>query len=272
MRGPLQVAAAQPACVPDDVATNARRHATAIRAAAAQVVVFPELSMTGYQLDTPALSIDDPAFGVLREACAASGSVALVGAPVREAGRDHIATVCVSPSGVHVAYRKNWLGAEESVRFSAGSEPASVTVAGWRLGLAICKDTGVADHTTNLERLGVDAYLAGVVHHPEELAEQDARGVAISRRLGVPVVFASAAGAVGDDYPRTAGTSTVWSPAGDVLARASAVPGDIVRALLGGSAGCRGGDATAVVHPVWTTPASAAPCSESHPDRAVWLP
>jgi predicted amidohydrolase len=55
-RAPLRVAvAAQPPCVPYDVEANAATHAAAIRAARARVVVFPELSLTGYQLDAEAI-------------------------------------------------------------------------------------------------------------------------------------------------------------------------------------------------------------------------
>lgn len=48
MREPLPIAVAQPLCVPYDVAANAAAHAAAVRSAGARVVVFPELSLTGY--------------------------------------------------------------------------------------------------------------------------------------------------------------------------------------------------------------------------------
>jgi predicted amidohydrolase len=38
---------------------NAMTHAAVIRAANARVVIFPELSMTGYELDADAISVDD---------------------------------------------------------------------------------------------------------------------------------------------------------------------------------------------------------------------
>jgi len=57
----LRVAAVQPACAARDVAGNAEVHAAAIRAAEAQVVVFPELSLTGYELDVSPVAPDDPA-------------------------------------------------------------------------------------------------------------------------------------------------------------------------------------------------------------------
>jgi predicted amidohydrolase len=47
----LTIAAAQPMCRAYDVARNAVSHAEVTHAAAARVVVFPELSLTGYVLD-----------------------------------------------------------------------------------------------------------------------------------------------------------------------------------------------------------------------------
>jgi predicted amidohydrolase len=40
----------QSACAAFDVAANAWSHATAVRAAQSRLVVFPELSLTGYDL------------------------------------------------------------------------------------------------------------------------------------------------------------------------------------------------------------------------------
>ena len=49
----LTIAAAQPMCRAYDVARNAVSHAEVTHAAAARVVVFLELSLTGYVLDAP---------------------------------------------------------------------------------------------------------------------------------------------------------------------------------------------------------------------------
>src|ERR1700687_5975630 len=96
MREPLRVAVAQPACVPYDVAANAFRHAATVRSAGARVVVFPELSLTGYELDAPAITVEDPRLAPIVEACAATGSLALVGAPLQgDAGQAHIAMLAV---------------------------------------------------------------------------------------------------------------------------------------------------------------------------------
>lgn len=192
MRAPLTVAAAQPVCVAGDVAANAVAHADAIRAAKARLVVFPELSLTGYELD--AEPVDD--------------------------------------AGVRVAYRKRWLGGAEPARFTAGDGPVVLAVDGWRVGLGICKDTGVFQHVAGIAALDVDLYAAGLAHRPEELPEQEARGIVIARACPAHVVFASFAGPTGDVFTETAGNSAIWSPAGLTLARTGPDPGTIARATL----------------------------------------
>ena len=234
MREPLSIAVVQPACRALDVAANARTHAGAVRAARARVVVFPELSLTGHELGADVVGVDDEALAPVVRACADTGSLALVGAPVTGAdGREFIAMLQVEADGVRVAYRKSWLGDTESQRFSTGDGPTVLEVDGWRLGLGICKDTGVAQHTVGTAALGVDAYVAGLVHQPHEVPEQDARAVVIARTCRASVVFAAFAGPTGDVFAETGGCSAIWSPDRTALARAGADVGEVTRAVLG---------------------------------------
>lgn len=223
----------QPACAAYDVGANAATHARAVRAARARVVVFPELSLTGYELDAEPVALDDVALAPLVEACAATGAVALAGAPVRdEDGGAFIATLRFDGAGVRISYRKTWLGDSEADRFARGDGPTVLQVDGWRLGLGICKDTGAAQHTAGTAALGVDAYVAGLVHRPEETPEQEARAVVIARTCRAYVVFASFAGPTGDVFAETAGSSAIWSPDGLAVARAGPDVGSSAVATL----------------------------------------
>jgi predicted amidohydrolase len=234
MREVLRIAVAQPLCVPYDVTQNAVAHAAAVRAAAARVVVFPELSLTGYELGAPALTAGDPRLAPLAEACAETGSVALAGAPVPgETGRPHIAVLAVEEARISVAYRKLWLGGAEAERFAPGDKPAVLEVDGWRLGLAICKDVSVPQHQVDTAALGVDAYVAGTVMSADERALQEERASRIAASYGMWVAIASFAGATGGGYPECAGRSGVWSPDGTLAAQAGTGPGVVVSALLG---------------------------------------
>ena len=150
MRDPLTVAVAQPPCESYDVAANALTAAATVRLAGTRVVVFPELFLTGYELDAPAISVEDPNLAPIVEACAGMGSLALVGAPVDgDAAKSHIAMLAIDATGASVAYQKMWLGAVEWNRFTPGDEPATLEVDRWRLGLAICKDTSIPQHASD---------------------------------------------------------------------------------------------------------------------------
>ena len=240
MREPLVIAVAQPHCVAYDVAANAATHAATVRAAGARVVVFPEMSLTGYELDAPAIAADDRRLTPIVEACAETGSLALVGAPVAgEAGQAHIGILAIDAAGATEAYRKMWLSTAEAKRFSAGREPAVLGVDGWRLGLAICKDTGVAQHWSDTAALGIDAYVAGVLESAEDAAVPDerARGIAAAHRVWV--AMASFAGSTGGGYSRAAGGSAVWNPDGVIVAQAGLETGAIARAPLTEGAGSK---------------------------------
>jgi predicted amidohydrolase len=273
MREPLIVAVAQPLCLAHDVAANARAHAAAIRApeaAGARVVLFPELSLTGYELDADPVDPGDERLQPIVEACAETGAVALAGAPVTAApagsapvtaapaanvpptgaqppdnsktttdnskkngGRPvFIGVLAIDGGGVSVVYRKMWLGEEEGRRFTPGPAPAKLTVDGWRLGLAVCRETGVAQHTADTAALGIDAYLAGTVMAPDEAEKQNERGRRISTGHHLWVALASFAGPTGGGYDQTAGQSGIWAPNGTQVSAAGSRPGAVSRARL----------------------------------------
>ena len=233
MRDPLVIAVAQPLCVPHDVSTNAVTHAETVRSAGARVVVFPELSLTGYELDAAAITADDPRLSPIVEACAEADASALVGAPVQgKAGRSYIATLAVDGNGATVAYRKIWLGEAERERFAAGDCLAVHDVDGWRLGLAICKDTGVAQHAVETAALRIDAYVAGTVHSAGEEALQDERARRVATEHSVWVAFASFAGSTGGGYAQAAGRSGIWRFDGVVATQAGPQTGAVARATL----------------------------------------
>ena len=230
---PLRVAAVQPSCVSYDLDANAVTHAAVIRAADAHVVVFPELSMTGYELDAEAISVDDPRLTPIVNACAETGSLALIGAPIDAGrGRPQIAMLGVDGVGATIAYSKIWLYGTEAERFGPGSKPAVVEVRGWRLGLAICRDTAVPQHAADTAALGIDAYVAGVTETADRWAVVDGRARHAALAHGVCVVIASFAGPTGGGFDRTAGRSGIWTREGVPIARAGPEPGAIARVTL----------------------------------------
>ena len=79
---PLSIAVAQPPCVTGDLTANAEAHALTVLAARSRLVVFPELSLTGYDLEAPSVAVDASALAAIVDACGTMNTIALVGAPI----------------------------------------------------------------------------------------------------------------------------------------------------------------------------------------------
>lgn len=233
-RSSLSVAAAQPVVVPGDLAATVAAHADAVRASGARLVVFPELSLTGYTMDAPLIDPADPTLAPLVQACAESDAVALVGAPFVWQGAERIGILVVTAEGVRPGYAKMCLGDDEPERFVAGPRPSVITVDEWRIGLGVCKDTRILEHLRETRDEGVDLYVAGLVHRPDELKEFTSRARRIAEKMHVPVVFAGFAGFSGAFGP-TSGGSGIWDASGEPLAQAGPEAGAVVSADLAAS-------------------------------------
>jgi len=232
-REPLTLTVAQPLTVARDIAANARAHATAIRDARARVVIFPEMSLTGYEFDAPSVDPDDSRLAPIIDACAVAGTTALIGAPVVGGdGRRRIGVLAVDGRGARVAYRKIWLGGAEADCFAAGDAPAVLEIDGWRLGLGVCRDTGVAQHAADTAALGIDAYVAGVLEYAEDVTVPEERARRIAADHGVWVAIASFAGSTGAGYDPAAGCSGIWRPDSTCADRVGPEVGAIARATL----------------------------------------
>ncbi len=230
---PLTVALAQPSCAPLDVAANAAAHAEVVRESGARLVVFPELSLTGYDLDAPAVAPDDPRLLPLVAACGETGATALVCAAVAEPGGESIALLEVTGGGARVVYRKMHLHGAELDRFVPGDRPRVLEVDGHRIGLAVCADASVPEHAARTAALGVDVYLASALFGSGEvaLARRDSQLRDAAAAHGVWGLLSTVAGPSGE-YPQTSGGSGAWAPGGALVAQAGAEPDEVVTVTL----------------------------------------
>jgi predicted amidohydrolase len=229
----LTVAVVQPQSTLGDVGANVEAHAAAVTEADARVVVFPELSLTGYSIEAEPIAPTDARLAPIVAACEASGSIAFVGAPISGSnGAVFIAILAIDAGGASAVYRKMWLGGDEPTRFTAGVEPSVVDVDGWRLGLAICKDTRIAEHAEAVAALGIDVYIGGICESADAHAEPERRARVVADRFGIWVALASFAGPTGGGFDATAGRSGVWRPDGSAAVQLDQTPDRIGRAEI----------------------------------------
>jgi 5-aminopentanamidase len=223
----MLVAAAQLTAVPGDIEANVAAHVELVHDAAARgarLVAFPELSLTGYELEQIAavpeltLSEDDPRLTPLRHACAVTGVTAVPGLamPAPGGGRQ-LCALAMRGDGRPVRYAKTFLHGDEPEVFVAGDGPAVFEVDGRRLGLAICGDAAAAEHARAAAAAGAEVYVCGAIFPRGTENRIVAQAAGRARETGMSVLFALASGPA--DPFDSSGGSGVWNSAGEPLVR-----------------------------------------------------
>jgi len=243
------VAAAQTLPVRGDVTANLAEHQRLIETAAeqrVQLLLFPELSLTGYELDLAhdlAFSEQDSRLQSLRELAFARDMTVVVGVPVRLAERLHIGAFIIGADGSLDLYTKQRLGtfppdvnpggrvppAEPSV-FHAGDRNPLFCFDVHTAAIAICADIGNPAHAARAAERGADCYLASMFVIPVDFAADNSRLETYSARHQMSVVFSNYGGPSGG-LP-SAGQSAIWSAEGKLLARLDAAGSGIAVATL----------------------------------------
>ena len=142
-RRPFRIAAAQISSIRGDIAANVARHEAAICTAAAEgvsVVVFPELSLIGYEPDIAAslaFTDDDVRLEPLRRLVLEHHLTTMIGAPIRTEQKPAIGSFLLGPDGACQVYRKMHLGSSEVRFISPGTAPVVLEVESHRIGVSM---------------------------------------------------------------------------------------------------------------------------------------
>src|SRR3954451_18393274 len=197
------------------------------RTAGADLVLLPELAVTGYPPEDLLLR---PGFvraardSLERIAAGTQGIVALVGVPLFDGVLYNACAICVD--GKIAGWAKKWhlpnSGVFDEKRyFSPGGELAVIEVAGTRVGITICEDMWVpGPPTTDLAAAGAELIvnLSASPFHVGRAQEREAIFSARAQESGIPVALCNTVG--GQDELIFDGHSLFIGSDGTVLARA----------------------------------------------------
>jgi predicted amidohydrolase len=236
----FKIAAAQVPSVRGDIEANIATHAAAMKAAAKQgvsVLVFPELSLTGYERDLAAelaVTSEDCRLAPLIALAREHRIEAIVGAPLQNGeSKPFIGGILISAGGATKSYRKMHLGTSERPWFEPGNQPLAVSAGGHTVGIAICADTSQPSHPQQYAELGADIYAAGVMLNAEWFATDAQRLAKYAVQYRMLVLMANQAASIGT-YT-SVGKSAVWAPGGALLAQAEGTENALVIATSDGT-------------------------------------
>lgn len=243
MTDSLTVSAIQYQAVDGGVVPNAREHVRLIEDAdshGARVVVFPELSLSGYNLASLAgadcwVVAGDPRLDAIREICRRTGITAVVGCAYREPdGTPRLASLAIHPDGRTEPAFKMHLHGKEKELFTAGEAVALTAVDGWNIALALCLDAAFPAHSTAAAGAGADIYAVSALYlrGEEHRAALHLGSRAMDNRMFS--ILANLGGETGAGP--SCGQSGLWGPDGLPVKRSAGTGTEVITAVLEQSA------------------------------------
>ncbi|AHL34912.1 carbon-nitrogen hydrolase [Pseudomonas brassicacearum] len=219
-------AAAQSISIAGDVHANLLRHQRFMQAAAeqnVQLLVFPELSLTGYERGLAAdLAIlpQDAVLQPLRDLARELGLTAVVGMPIRLAvdAPVLIGALVLGADGSLGVYSKQHLHPGEEVAFAPGHGGSMLAMGQDHIALAVCADFSHRSHAAAAAGQGATLYAAGVLITEGGYVPDTTLLQGYAKQHAMTVLMANHGGATGGW--ESAGRSAVWGPDGSLIAAA----------------------------------------------------
>lgn len=223
-----------------DLAGNAKRireGMNAAKQAGAELVLFPELALTGYPPEDLLLRehfLADTGVELQELASSAVGIVAIVGFPEQADSSVYNSAAVLADGAVQTVYRKlhlpNYGVFDEQRYFKSGDSAGTVVeVSGHKVGVTVCEDLWIAGAPAAFEaaagaklivNISASPYHAGKGLERERLFAQRAR------ETGAHIAFCAMVG--GQDELVFDGHSFVLNPAGETIARAAQFEEDLL--------------------------------------------
>lgn len=196
--------------------------------AAVDLAVFPEMSVTGYDLDV-ATAEAEPIPGDLTERlvdlAAAHDTHVAAGVPEQVEGAVYNDLVYVSGSGVEGRYRKRKLWGDEAEVFDASHDPVVVETELGRVGLLVCYDLNFPELALEYADQAVDLIVVASAWRTEFLDDWE---LLLRARALDTTAYVVGANHTGDQNGREhAGHSMIVAPNGNIIDRAGSEPATV---------------------------------------------
>jgi predicted amidohydrolase len=159
-----------------DINSNLIDHYKLIKLAAkngADLVLFPELSITGYEREKAKELIfeeNDSRLNELRKLSIKNQIIVIAGAPIRIDHDLYIGAFIIKPDDTVSIYTKQFLHTGEDIFYQSSFDYNPVIeIKNERISLAICADINNPKHPENAKKKDISIYLAGIFFEPDDM-------------------------------------------------------------------------------------------------------
>lgn len=217
----MKICVVQTRPVKGDVQRNIDDHKKFIDLALAEdaeMIVFPELSLTGYEPTLAkdfATHQDDGRLDAFQIISNTSQVTIGVGMPTKTEDGNCISMVIFRPHRTRQTYSKKYIHADEEPFFVCGQNFPVLRVNGTNIGLAICYELSVSEHAQQAFASEAAIYIASVAKSARGVDNAHKRLAEIAGTYAVPVLFSNCVGS--SEGFVSAGKTAVWSESGFLL-------------------------------------------------------
>ena len=219
----MKICVAQIRPVKGDIRRNLHNHKRFIELAAskgAHTVIFPELSLTGYEPTLAkelAIDPDDKRLDGLQEISDRERITVGVGVPVKNGTGIFISMVIFQPHKQREFYYKQYLHADEEPYFARGQYQAVLKEN--KIGLAICYEISIAAHPQHAFDLGAEIYVASVAKTVEAVAQAIETLCRTASKYSMTVLMSNCVGEC--DGLLFGGKTSAWNSKGSLVGQLS---------------------------------------------------
>ena len=217
----MKICAAQTRPVKGDILSNIDNHKKFIYVAASygvDLVVFPELSVTGYEPELAKELATDPDDGRLDDFQRMSDAKRVtigVGVPTKNNGGVSISMVLFQPHKARQTYSKKYLHSDEEPFFTGGQSTVDLICDGAKIALAICYELSVPEHAEDAFKRGARVYIASAAKTAVGVEKAVERLSEIAAKYSMTVLMSNCIGRC--DNFESAGRSSAWNDKGSLL-------------------------------------------------------
>ncbi|WMN59462.1 carbon-nitrogen hydrolase family protein [Pseudoalteromonas xiamenensis] len=234
MKQTVTIGLAQLPVARGDISENLSNHLNLIETAAQRgcdLLVFPELSLTGYELDLAeslALALDSPHLNSLSETATSNKINVLVGAPLwqDDSRKPTIGAIVCFSDGHREFYSKQYLHDGEEQYCSSGDHDYAFTLNGFKMAVAVCADFCASEHSARAKAQGADLYLVSALISEKGFSVDSELLSAIAERNKMPTLLCNHISKTGGWQAH--GHNSIWTAEGTLAFSSNHKDGGIV--------------------------------------------
>ena len=214
----MKICVAQTRPVKGDIQSNIENHKKMISLAisnSADVIIFPELSITGYEPGLAkelATNQDDSRFDDFQQISDAKQITIGAGVPTKTSAGLCISMVIFQPHKPRMTYSKKYIHPDEEAFFISGQNFGCLPGTKPNIGLAICYELSIPAHSADAYKCGAEIYIASVAKTAKGVEKASKSLSEIAVKYSMTVLMSNCVGHC--DNFESAGKTAIWNNKG----------------------------------------------------------